>query len=88
MRRGGPSGYGAPTCSGDGTVDRRAGDGETLLDEGVEAAEPHLDLVGAELFDGLRVAIGEVAFPAQPVGAGGVSQPDTGAEHGQWNVPG
>jgi hypothetical protein len=32
--------------------------------EGVEAAEPHLDLVGAELFDGLGVAIGELAFPA------------------------
>src|SRR5664279_4054884 len=39
--------------------------------EGVDAAEPHLDLVGAKLLHGFGVPVGEVSFSAQPVGTGG-----------------
>jgi hypothetical protein len=48
--------------------------------EAEDAAEPHVDLVGAKLFDSLGVPVGQVAFPAQPVGASRVGEADTGAE--------
>jgi hypothetical protein len=43
--------------------------------EGVDATEALGDLVGGELADGLRVALGELPSPGQEVGAGGEPGP-------------